>query len=66
MVIEMVFFNEIQVFQFSLHFLKYIYSCVHYWKKIKIKLQILSFGQNINNISNIKNDVLCNVLNQVR
>jgi len=29
------------------------------------KIKILSFGQNINKISNIKNDVLCNVLNQV-
>ncbi len=33
--------------------------------KIKIKFLILSFGQNINKISNIKNDVLCKVLNKV-
>jgi len=41
MVIEMVFFNEIQVFQFSLHFLKYIYIVVYIIEK-KLKLNFKS------------------------
>jgi hypothetical protein len=35
-------------------------------KYLKLTFNFFSFGTNINKISNIKNDVLCNVLNQIR
>jgi hypothetical protein len=69
MIIEMIFNNKIQVFFFSIQFTflkEKIHSSVHSWKKFKIKLYFLSFEKIINKVSNIENDVLCNVLNQVR
>jgi hypothetical protein len=51
-------------FQINLYFKRKKYSCVYYWKNLKLTL-ILSFGENLNKISNIKNGVFCNVLNEV-
>jgi len=63
MVIEMLLNNEIQIFFFSILFT--IFKEKTWLCALLKKIKTLSFGQNINKISNIKNDVLCNVLNQV-
>jgi hypothetical protein len=67
MVIEIVFNNEIQIFYFQiyLYFWKEKYIFVYIIEKT-LKLNfIFSFEQNFNKISNMKNDVLCNLLNKI-
>jgi hypothetical protein len=41
------------------------YVCGHHWEKIKLKFNLVLNGHNHNKISKFKNDVLCNVLNEV-
>jgi len=47
MVIEMLFYNKIQIVLFWTEFIfsKKIYIGVHYWKKFTNKFSIFSFGQ---------------------
>ncbi len=61
MVVEIIFNNEIQIFS-----LKSIYIYLKENTLLKeILILILSFGQNLNKISKIKNKFLFNVLNEV-
>jgi hypothetical protein len=59
----MVFNNKIQIFSFSIQFIS-----LKGKKKVVYIIErtfLILFRQNLNKISNIKNDVLCNVLNEV-